>query len=260
MRTKKRFGQHLLKYSEDARRIADLAPATSGRILEIGPGAGALTAALLACHPTAKITAVEFDRDMVAQLQARFAHESRCEITQGDILDYDPRPLGPGLSVAGNLPYNISAPTLDWTVKYREVIEGAVYMLQREVADRLAGAPGGKSWSPLAIMTQLYFDVKVRFTLAPERFTPPPKVYSTVVSLSRRPGPELELPKLFERTVRAAFSSRRKTLLNNLVSAFALSRTRVEEILDLLNFPRTVRAEELSTERFMALAKALECH
>lgn len=258
MKTKKRFGQHLLRYSEDTAKIAGLVSGGGGRILEIGPGAGALTAALLECHADAKITAVEFDRDMVAHLRTRFADEPRCEIIQCDILDYDPGSLGADLRVAGNLPYNISAPALDWTVKHREVISQAVYMLQREVAHRLTGSPGGKSWSPLAIMTQLYFEIEERFTLAPERFTPPPKVFSTVVSLRRRPGPELALPPLFKRTVRAAFANRRKLLTNNLMSGFPLSRTQAAEMIESLGFRITCRAEELSTEQFIALARALE--
>lgn len=258
MKTKKRFGQHLLKYPCDARSIAGMLSESPAHILEIGPGAGALTSALLECREQAHVTAVEFDRDMVEHLRKRFADESRCKIIQCDILDYDPAPLGSALSVTGNLPYNISAPVLQWTVKHRGLITEAVFMLQREVAERLAAGPGGKSWSPLAIMTQLYFEIKEQFTLAPERFTPPPKVHSTVVSLRRRSGPERELPDLFEETVRAAFASRRKLLSNNIMSAFALSRTRVEEILHSLDFPPTSRAEELSTERFIALAKALE--
>ncbi len=258
MKTKKRFGQHLLRYAEDAIKIAGFVPEGAGQILEIGPGAGALTAALLARHESAKITAVEFERDMVAHLRTRFASEPRCEIIQCDILDYDPGSLGAVLRVVGNLPYNISAPTLDWTVKHRNVISGAVYMLQREVADRLAGRPGGKSWSPLAIMTQLYFEIDVCFTLAPERFTPPPKVFSTVVLLSRRQGPELALPLLFKRTVRAAFANRRKLLTNYLMSGFRLSKTRAAEIIESLGFRLTSRAEELSTEQFIVLARALE--
>ncbi|MFQ5607589.1 MAG: ribosomal RNA small subunit methyltransferase A, partial [Candidatus Zixiibacteriota bacterium] len=165
MKTKKRFGQHLLKDPDDARRIALALPVAQESILEIGPGAGALTAALLDSHPQAVVTAVEFDRDMVALLERRFKDEPRLRVVQGDILTYDPAPHGTELTVAGNLPYNISAPVLDWTVKNCKVIARALFMLQREVADRLASEPGSKDWSPLAIMTQLSYEIKSEFTL-----------------------------------------------------------------------------------------------
>lgn len=259
MRAKKQFGQHLLRYSADAKKIARLiatrAPETN-QILEIGPGAGALTAALLS-ETNLPITAIEFDRDMVSRLQERFADQPRLQIKQGDILTFDLAEMGSDIAAVGNLPYNISAPILDWTCVNRERLSGAVYMLQREVAARVVSGPGGKDWGPLALFTGLYFAARREFTLSPQRFKPPPKVYSSVISLTPRTAPNIARPELFEQTVRAAFASRRKLLLNNLAAEFPLPKERLLEILLRAGIDQQARAEQTDTASFQRLTDQL---
>lgn len=264
--TKRRLGQHLLAFTEDAEAIARLAHVSPGvssqgslplRLLEIGPGSGELTAALLAEFPQIEITAVEFDRYMVSHLQRRFAAESRLHVEQLDILQYEiPEDQAP-LTVLGNLPYNMSSPILAWTVSNCDKISQAVYMLQREVAERLVSSPDSKNWSPLAIFTQLRFSAEICLKLGPERFSPPPKVDSAVVKLIRRDLLDCEPPSEFYRVVRSAFTTRRKTLMNNLISGLSLSRSFLSDVLDRLSLDQRCRAEQLTVRQFLDLTREL---
>lgn len=266
MKTKKSFGQRFMKFSDDCRRISELGPSpekivSSGiQILEIGPGAGALTSPILDRYQQYALTAVEFDRDMVSALSEKFRDHSRLSIVQADILKFDPKNLGENIIVFGNLPFNISSPVLEWTCKHRDRIYFCVYMLQREVAARVSSGPGSKDWSPLAIMTQLWFDVKPGFDLGPERFAPPPKVSSTVITLSRRNFLDADRPPLFESTVRAAFRTRRKIMSKNLKTHTGIDTESLLAIYSELGFERTRRAEETSIEEFVALSEKLETY
>ena len=264
IRTKKSFGQRFLKYSEDCRRIAELGPLPAevqlakAIVLEIGPGSGALTTPILERYSQTPVTAVEFDRDMVSALSEKFRDHSRLSIIQADILKFDPQDLGDKIIVFGNLPYNISSPVLEWTCKHRDRIQFCAYMLQREVAARVISGPGSKDWSPLGIMTQLWFDAKEGFGLGPERFSPPPKVHSTVITLSRRDYLDADPPPLFEATVRASFRTRRKIMSTNLKTHMGIAAESLLAIYSELDFERTRRAEETSIEEFVALSKKIE--
>ena len=264
LKTKKSFGQRLLKFSEDCRRISELGPPpeevrlSKAMILEIGPGAGALTTPILERYQQSPLTAVEFDRDMVGALSEKFRNHPRLSIIQADILNFDPQSLGENIIVFGNLPSNISSPVLEWTCKHRDRIQFCVYMLQREVAARVSSGPGSKDWSPLAIMTQLWFDVQEGFGLGPERFVPPPKVSSTVITLSRRDFLDADPPPLFEATVRAGFRTRRKIMSKNLKMHTGIDAELLLAIYSELDFERTRRAEETSIEEFVALSEKIE--
>ncbi len=271
--TKKRFGQHLLRFSEDARKISslllgesDLAKedGKSPLIVEIGPGAGELTAALVDLYPTAKIVGIEFDRDLLGVLQSRFAENSSVSFIQEDVLKVNLADIGSDIHLIGNLPYNLSSPIMQWTVAQRASVSKVVFMLQREVASRLCSAPNSKDWSPLAIHTQLRFSVSPKFDLAPDRFSPPPKVHSSVFTLSPRVTSDVfrefneDTSKKFEKLVRDAFSSRRKTLVNNLMGKCSFSRVQVLEILHSMDLDERVRAEQLSINDFIRLLAAFE--
>jgi len=265
-RSKKRLGQHLLRYTEDARRIASLLGADSApqTIVEIGPGAGALTTALVELYPKAEIIAVEFDRDLLSALERRFAGAPRVRFIQEDILKVDLTRFGSTMQLIGNLPYNISAPIIQWTVAQRAVVSKAVFMLQREVAGRLCSEPGGKDWSPLAIHTQLRFDVTREFDLAPDRFEPPPKVNSTVFTLSpiktteRFPDFDEYRAKEFEQLVRSSFGARRKSLVNNLINGYGFTREEVIAILESAGIDKQSRAEQLGIGEFIRLLQSLQ--
>jgi 16S rRNA (adenine1518-N6/adenine1519-N6)-dimethyltransferase len=270
---KKRFGQHLLRFSEDARRIASLLfgdSISSGlsdsppTIVEIGPGTGELTAALVDMYPAARITAVEFDRDLQDELKSRFAGNPSVTFIQEDILKFQLSEIGAEIHLIGNLPYNLSAPIMQWTLQQRSSVRKAVFMLQREVARRLCSEPNCKDWSPLGIQTQLRFHVSPAFDLGPERFAPPPKVHSSVFTLTPRITAD-DFPEFaegaadqFEKLVRNAFASRRKTLVNNLMGKCSFSRIHVGEILHSMGFDERIRAEQLSINDFIKLQKAFD--
>ncbi len=264
---KKRFGQHLLRFPEDARRIAELLNANPGdvpkTIVEIGPGAGALTGVLVEMYPTAEIIAIEFDRDLLAALEEQFKGADNVRFVQQDIVKVDLAEIAPRAYVIGNLPYNISAPIMQWTVSQRANVRKAVFMLQREVARRLCSSPNSKDWSPMAIQTQLRFNVSPAFDLAPDRFNPPPKVHSSVFTLTPRSTAE-DFPNFdessaaeFEKLVRNSFASRRKTLVNNLMGKYSFSRSDVCAMLSAMGCDERIRAEQLSIDDFTKLLKAL---
>ncbi len=173
-RARKRFGQNFLI---EPRVIADIvtaiAPARGDRLVEIGPGQGALTAPLL--DRLDSLDVVEIDRDLVAGLAARFPGE-RLRIHTGDALDFDFAPLGPQLRVVGNLPYNISTPLLFHLASFAPVLRDLHFMLQQEVVERMVATPGGGEFGRLSVMLQYRFDMESLFIVPPEAFSPAPNV------------------------------------------------------------------------------------
>ncbi len=249
MRPRKRFGQHFLVDEQVLDTIVrSIAPAASDRMLEIGPGRGALTELL--CGEVDTLHAVELDRDLIASLDARFAN---LRLNQGDVLavDFDELLCTGDWRLVGNLPYNLSSPLLLKLVNYPGLIRDMHFMLQKEMAERMAAEPGSKSWGRLSVMLQLSWRIESLFDVEPQAFHPPPKVMSQVVRLiplpeNDRPAKQLkDLPEL-RRVVAAAFGQRRKTLNNSLkswnfdFSAFGLEGRQ--------------RAEEVSVEQFIALS------
>lgn len=249
-RPRKRFGQHFLHDPGIIRRIVDVvAVAPHARVVEIGPGRGALTGPLL--ERLGALDAVEIDRDLVAALAERFGRETRFQLHSGDVLGFDFCALAAGtpLRLVGNLPYNISTPLLFHLYEQAHCIETMVFMVQKEVAARLVAAPGGKDYGRLSVMIQWRFDVATLFDVGPGAFQPPPQVDSTVVRLTPRPPrTELHDADRFARVVKAAFGQRRKTLRNAL-----------RDIVDMGAFERAGvdparRAETLSPLEFAILA------
>lgn len=216
MRAKKRYGQHFLEAAWAERLVAAVAPRPEDRFVEIGPGPGALTLRL--APRVAHVTAIELDREMVALLGPRLP--SNVTLMQGDFLGVDLGTIpGAPFRVAGNLPYNVSSPIVFalLAAHRRGLLTDATLMLQREVAGRMAAAPGSREYGVLSILVQLHADVRPLLALPPGAFRPAPKVHSSVVRLGFRP-PAVSVPDeaAFTAMVRAMFVQRRKTLLNAL--------------------------------------------
>jgi len=259
-RAKKRLGQNFLTNCKILERIArEINLQSDETAIEVGPGQGALTAFLAATG--GRVIAVEFDRDLIKRLLDAFKSASNVEIVQADFLTLNPDEFGvEKFTLCGNLPFNISSPAIDWTMRYHGRVTRAVFMLQRELALRLTSEPGGKNWSPLAIFTQLAYEARRCFDVGPENFKPPPKVTSSVVSLI--PKPKFSIPNypLFEKVVRTSFAQRRKTLLNNLTNGLSCDNSLIVEILNQLGYTRSCRAEEISTAGFLELTAVLASH
>jgi 16S rRNA (adenine1518-N6/adenine1519-N6)-dimethyltransferase len=254
----KALGQHFLSDRSILRKIVGVIdPRKDELIIEIGPGRGALTFPL--SERAGKVIAVEKDSALIP-----FLRESAREnliVLERDVLEIDFRELlasEPGfrcrVKIVGNLPYSISSPLLFKVFDDKELFSACVFLLQKEVAQRVAAGPGSKSYAPLSILFQLYFEVRLRLTLAPGAFFPPPKVQSALVSLVKRPVPQFEVADedLFRRFLRAAFAQRRKTLINNLKS-WTPGAGLFDETVRRLGLKETVRAEELSIGQFAAL-------
>jgi len=257
---RKRFGQHFLTDSSVIDRIIEtIAPTQDDRIVEIGPGRGALTEPLI--ESKASIVAVEYERDVYQQISKRFENEPNLSLLNADFLKTTLSDLPyDHFKLVGNLPYNITSPIIDWTVTNRKAIESAVFMIQKEVALRLSSQPGQKDWSPLAIFTGLYYEIEHCFDVPPESFVPPPKVHSSVVKLTPRGEPVIPSFELFERLVRAAFIQRRKLLLNNLVPELISTRDDALQMLESVGLNEKVRAEEVPTLKFLELTELLNSY
>ena len=253
---RKRLGQHFLLDLNLTRRIARAAgPIGQGTVIEIGPGPGGLTRALL-LEGAARVVAIELDPRAIAALhELQAAADGRLQILEADALGVDIAALGPPpRRIVANLPYNVSTPLLvRWLHAADDLVE-MVLMFQKEVAERLVARPRTKDYGRLSVLAQHVCEVKRLFDVAPSAFVPPPKVTSSVVRLVPRPPGE-RLPELepLERLTAAAFGQRRKMLRGSLGSVFADPT----EILAELGLSATARAEELSVGDFERLARLL---
>jgi 16S rRNA (adenine1518-N6/adenine1519-N6)-dimethyltransferase len=247
---RKRFGQHFLVDTGVIDHILrSIAPRPDDRLVEIGPGLGALTHPLLARVPF--IEAVEIDRDLAAELRRAYPPE-RLRLHEADVLDFDFSLLPAGLRLMGNLPYNISTPLLFHLQRYADRILDCHFMLQKEVADRMAAVPGDDAYGRLSVMLQHRFDVEALFLVGPESFRPPPKVDSAVVRMTPVPEPLEVLDRaLFEQVVGAGFGQRRKTMRNSLAGLADAA------LLERLGVDPRRRAEELSLAEFVRLSNGI---
>jgi 16S rRNA (adenine1518-N6/adenine1519-N6)-dimethyltransferase len=268
---KPKLGQHFLTDPMAPGRIADaLGDISHSTVFEVGPGRGVLTSLL--AKRARRLIAIETDRVLAAQLRMKFSLFENVEIIEGDVLavDFDtifgPKPgsTRPGISqpaeqvrVVGNLPYFITSDILLRIFRFRKYFETSVLMVQREVADRMAAAPGGSEYGLLSATTQLYTTVEKLFTLPPAAFTPPPKVHSTVVRLTITPRLEgLQVPETaFIDFLKLSFSQKRKTLWNNLKVQYDGKTLRAA--MEETGVKSDVRSEALSLEKTAALFKAL---
>jgi 16S rRNA (adenine1518-N6/adenine1519-N6)-dimethyltransferase len=252
---RKRFGQNFLHDPGTIRRILDaVRPRPGERLVEIGPGQGAITAGLLAA--AGSLDAIELDRDLVGPLAERLASRGALRIHNADALRFDLGALGAGpggLRLIGNLPYNISTPLLFRFLEQSDWLYDLHLMLQREVGERIVAAPGGKDYGRLSVMVQTWCEAESLFRIGAGAFTPAPKVESVFLRLRpRRPPPGSPRDReTHARLVAAAFSQRRKTLRNSLAGladAAAFAATGIDPGL---------RAEALEPTDFARLADAI---
>jgi len=248
---KKRLGQHFLTDAYVIEQIIQaIHPQPGQHLVEIGPGQGALTLPLLRQHGS--LTAIEFDRDLIAPLSAQAAQLGHLHLIQDDALNVDLSQLvaGKRLRLLGNLPYNLSTPILFHALKHAAVISDMTFMLQKEVVQRMAAGPGNKVYGRLSVMLQAYCDVAALFDVPPQAFTPPPKVDSAVVRLVLRDPSDLGItdPIRFAQIVKAAFAQRRKTLRN------ALQGVCSSEQMAAAGVSEQARAEQLEVAAFIRLA------
>lgn len=253
LRAKRSFGQNFLVDQAILDRIADAAVEGASTVIEIGPGPGTLTSALL--DRGVAVVAVEKDRDMVRILREELP-DPRLTVVEADVLSVRYADLAAGANVAGNIPYNVSAPILFGLLAQRRDVGPATLMLQKEVADRVLSPPGSKAYGSISVMLQTFADVERIARVPPGSFMPPPKVHSTVIRLKWRSSPlaPIQDEAHYERVVRAAFSQRRKMLRNSLRTAF--EREAVDAAAKASGLSLDRRAESLSIAEFAALAEA----
>ena len=249
---RKRFGQNFLRDEGVIYGIERaIAPKRGDHLVEIGPGEGALTRAMLASG--CQLDAIELDRNLIVSLLAAFSIHDNFRLHSADALQFDFNSIATSsrkLRVVGNLPYNISTPLIMRLLEQKPLIEDMHFMLQVEVVDRLAASPGSKNWGRLGVLTQFQCRVDKLFEVSPDAFFPPPKVQSAVVRLE--PWPASPFAQIDERalasTVSRAFSQRRKTLRNTFKGQLS------DHDFKQLGIDPLARAETLKIEDFVAIA------
>jgi 16S rRNA (adenine1518-N6/adenine1519-N6)-dimethyltransferase len=214
-------------------------------IIEIGPGYGALTQHLH--QQVGCINLIEVDRDALAHLKSVMP-EGSANFIEANILDVDLSNFGKCLRLIGNLPYHISSPILLHVDRYREQVRDAIFMLQKEVVDRLVASPGEKAYGRLSIALQIHWEIEWLFDVPPEAFRPAPKVWSSVMCMRPRKNPPRIDRKRLDQILVTAFSSRRKTLRNALKGIFT------EEDLVKCSIDPQARPENLSIDQYVQLA------
>ncbi len=254
-RPRKALGQHFLRDGRMAARIAAAAGELGGRtVLEVGPGRGALTRALLEAGAE-EIVAVERDSELAASLGARFPeYRERLRVIEGDALEFEESSIvGRPACVVANLPYNIAVPLLMKWLRDPGAFESLTFMVQKEVAGRIVARTRTKAYGRLSVMVQWLCMAERLFNVPPGAFVPRPKVTSSLVRLVPRSEPLAEAePAAFQAVVAAAFGQRRKMLRSSLRSL----EVPVGPLLDAAGLPPTARAEEIDVPGFCALARA----
>lgn len=247
LRFQKQFGQNFLidgNVVDNIVKALELSP--QDEVLEIGPGIGSLTERLL--QHTKHVTAVEIDRQLVDVLHLSFPE---LEVISGDILKQDPLSFPQGVKIVGNLPYYITSAIIMHFLESELAFDRLVIMMQKEVAQRISASVGSKDYGVLTVITQLFCKVEYLFTVSRHCYMPAPKVDSAVVRLR----PVEKQSKALIPIIKAAFSSRRKTLLNALQNNY--DKARVIAALEQSAIDSTRRAETLSLEEFVRLGEHL---
>jgi 16S rRNA (adenine1518-N6/adenine1519-N6)-dimethyltransferase len=255
-RPRKRLGQHFLSDPQIARRIVQLAAPHAERVVEVGPGLGALSELLV--QSAGEIWLIEVDADLAQRLRSTFAHLLRVHVVEADALAVDFTALlgrGSPAVLVGNLPYNVATAVLAAALTQGRCFSRMVLMLQREVVERLVAPPGSKTYGALSVLTQFAAQVQAAFLVAPGAFVPRPKVDSEVVIVEPYATPPVAVTdaQLFRRLVKTVFTQRRKQLLNSLRS---LCRDPAETLRCAGIDPKR-RPETLSLSEFAALSNAL---
>jgi len=262
MRKTKALGQHFLTSRAILNKIVVIiSPQKEELIIEIGAGKGALTFAL--ADRCRKVIAIEKDKSLIPFLKEK--KRENVEILEEDVLSVDffslleaEKAVAGKIKLVGNLPYSISSPLLFKALDAKDLFSSCVFLLQKEVAERLSAGPGSKKYAPLSILFQIHFDVRLRFIVAPGSFSPPPRVRSALVSLEKRGTPLFPVKDQdrFQAFLRTAFAQRRKTLLNNLKS-LGMPFPLLAESFRRLGLDPGTRAEQVPIEKFVRLFDAV---
>ena len=258
IRTQKKLGQHFLVDESVVRRIADSLELQPGMpVLEIGPGIGTLTQFL--AMTGARVTAVELDRRCIEIMGTTLKAYDNIRIVPGDVLTLDmAEVMGTApFHIAGNLPYYITTPIVMKILEGQVPAAKMVFMVQKEVADRMVANPGGKDYGALSVAVQYHTAAVKLFEVPAAAFLPPPAVASAVILCTKRTRPPVAVPseKLFFRVVRAAFGQRRKTLANSLQGG-GFAREEVAAMLQETGIKGERRGETLSLDEFAALSRS----
>ena len=266
LRAKKSWGQNFLGDPEVLEHIAALAaPAPGDRVVELGAGLGHLTARLVARG--ARVAAVERDRDMARVLRGELGEQIALLEADAARMDYAalarawPQPGAEGgarVAVVGNLPYHLTSPILFSLLDQVAAVSRGVFLLQREVAERLAAPPGSRDWGILSVLLQREADVALTRIVSPRAFVPPPKVESAVLQVAFRPPADpIQDPVRFRRLVKAGFAQRRKTLRNALEAARIVEPERLAAALAAAGVDPGRRGETLTLAEWAAIDRAL---
>ena len=253
---RRRFGQNFLDVPT-AQMIAGDLPAEAGEaVLEIGPGHGALTEHLL--DRGLELTAVEIDEQCVEFLQQKFRGRENFHIENIDFLKFDLQGFLDAHEkpwVTGNLPYNVSTAIIAGLMPRLHLTKGFMGMVQLEVAERICAAPCSSNYGSLSVLVSAFADTQILRKIGPEHFTPRPNVDSATMLLTPR-ADALQAPEGYFDFVRAAFTQKRKTLANSFGKAY--DKKKIQATIELLDWPMTVRAEELSPEQFLNFYKTFK--
>ncbi len=256
-RPKKRLGQHFLTDRALLGRIAEALGATrDDTVIEIGPGRGALTEQLLA--RAGRVIAIELDRELAPMLAARWKDEPRFRMVEGDVLDQDLGALAGGdYLLAGNVPYNITTPIL-FHAMIRPRPLRAVYLVQKEVAERITAPPGSEAYGALSVNVQAIAKAELLFGVKAKAFTPPPKVDSALIRISARATTLLadEEEEPFRVMVQAAFGLRRKQMRRVMRTVRGWSAEQADAVLAAAGVDPEARPETLSDEEFLRVLRA----
>ena len=258
-----KLGQHFLSSDAFRRRVAQsLAIGSGDLVLEIGSGRGAMTGLLL--ERAHRVVAVEIDPQLAESLRTQFASDERLEVLTADILQVDlaetcRRHSVDRLFAFGNLPYYITSPILHHLLNSASLLNGMAFVVQKEVAQRIASKPGSRAYGYLSVLAQSFTVPRAEFSIPPGAFSPPPAVHSALITFEMT-GPfarmENDQAREFLRFVKLCFGQKRKKLANNLASVYSLARAR--EVLQECRLGENSRAEDLSVENFMRVFARLK--
>ena len=256
VKPKKHLGQHFLNDKNIANEIVEALSGESKKVLEIGAGTGVLTEFLIK-HNEYETFLIDIDTESIAYLKDFYPElYKENKILEGDFLQLNLNSIfaentSEKFAIIGNFPYNISSQIFFKVLENKELVTEVVCMLQKEVAERIASAPGKKAYGILSVFLQAFYEIKYLFTVEPHVFTPPPKVRSGVISLKRNNVEKLDCDeKKFKEIVKLAFNQRRKTLRNALKAVIISPEFNKLEILDK-------RAEQLSVAQFVMLTQMI---